>query len=142
MFIADLAVPSVPYHPAQNPASPQPEARHPNLVVPAREGIVADGYIFSTEPLPVTVNEQVIPLQSGEIAIDLTGRGTMKQGDMVITAGTHISSAKTLGDQAGHKYGSVTGTYDAGPAGLGRAGHGGGLYSDGRPRLSFGNDRK
>jgi len=111
-----------------------------------REGIVADGYQFSSEPASASVSvsspagvEQVIPLDRGKIEIDLTGEGKMRQGGQTFTVGTHAASKKVLGDQAGAEYGSVSGTYDAGPAGLARPGHGGGLYSDGRSRISFGN---
>jgi hypothetical protein len=113
-----------------------------------REGIVADGYVFSSEPAAagkqasvVGAIEQTIPIDRGEINIDLTGKGRMRQGDMVVTAGSHVASKKVLGDQGGHKYGSVAGTYDAGPAGLAQSGRGGGLYRDGRSRISFGNER-
>jgi hypothetical protein len=111
-----------------------------------REGIVAEGYQFSGEPASASVSanapsgvEQVIPLGRGKIEIDLTGEGKMRQGGQTFTAGTHAASKKVLGDQAGAEYGSVSGTYDAGPAGLARPGRGGGLYSDGRSRISFGN---
>jgi len=110
-----------------------------------RQGIVADGYKFADEPaLPVEPAgnlEQVIPVDRGAIEIDRTGAGRMRQGDMVVTAGKHIASAKTAGDQRGAAYGSVASTYDAGPAGLAQPGRSGGLYSDGRTKIAFGNKR-
>ena len=111
-----------------------------------RQGEVAEGYVFSPQTAPVGKQaavagavEQHIPVDNGGIDIDLTGAGKMRQGDMIVTAGTHKASVKEVGDGKGAKYGSVSGTYDAGPAGLGRNAHGSGLYGDGRSRLSFGN---
>ena len=115
----------------------------------ARQGIVADGYQFAEGPGVSVVQpsaaglEQTIPLAKGRIDIDLSGEGKMRQGGTVVTAGTHNASKKVFGDQAGAEYGSVSGTYDAGPAGLARPGRaGGGLYSDGRSRISFGNTNR
>ena len=114
-----------------------------------REGVVADGYRFSSETALVGHAasvagsvEQVIPVDRGKIEIDLTGEGKTRVGGMVQSAGTHISSKKVLGDQGGSEYGSVGATYDAGPAGLARPGSGGGLYRDGRSRISFGNSQR
>jgi len=141
MFLADIAERTD----AARDRAPLPvEESNANV----RQGIVADGYTFSpstegavsvSQP---SATEQSIPLDRGAIDIDLSGKGRMHQGDQVITAGSHIASKKQLGDQAGREYGSVGATYDAGPAGLSRPGKGGGLYSDGRTRISFGNDRR
>ena len=107
-----------------------------------RSGEVAPGYVFAQEPVPPVPDlQQDIPVGSGSIEIDLSGAGRMRQGDTVVTAGTHRASAKEQGDQRGAKYGSVAGTYDPGPAGLAQPGRSGGLYSDGRSRVSFGNNR-
>ena len=106
-----------------------------------RRGIVADGYVFAGPVVTGTV-EQSIPVDNGQIDIDLSGQGRMHQGGMTVTAGTHTASKTKFGDRAGSKYGSVAATYDLGPAGLASGGGGGGLYRDGRTKLSFGNDRK
>jgi len=107
-----------------------------------REGAVAEGYVFSSEVVNAGPQEQRIPIDRGAIEIDLTGEGKMRQGNMIVTAGTHVASKKVLGDQGGAEYGSVGTTYDPGPAGLARPGHGGGLYRDGRSRISFGNNNR
>jgi hypothetical protein len=135
LFLADIAA--------------ETERKRTDNPTGGREGIVADGYVFSSEPTGSAVSvqqpgvlEQTIPIDRGEIEIDMTGRGKMHQGDMVVTAGSHIASKKSQGDQAGQKYGSVAATYDLGPAGLAQPGRGGGLYRDGRTKISFGNDRR
>ena len=76
------------------------------------------------------------------IEVDLAGKGIDHAG-IHVSAGTHVASVKTFGDQAGKPYESVNGVYDAGPAGL-MGGSGGpkGLGGDGRPRLSFGNSQR
>lgn len=107
-----------------------------------RRGIVADGYTFSPEMPAAQVIEQSIPLADGSIDIDLSGSGRMRQGDIVVTGPTHRASLKTEGDRKGSKYGSVSATYDAGPAGLASSQSRGGLGGDGRPRLSFGNSHR
>jgi hypothetical protein len=114
-----------------------------------REGIVAEGYQFSSEPASASVSvhatsgiEQTIPMGGrGKIEIDLTGEGKLHDGGTIVKLGTmDVASAKSAGDQRGAEYGAVSGTYDAGPAGLARPNRGGGgLYSDGRSRISFGN---
>jgi hypothetical protein len=114
-----------------------------------REGIVAEGYQFSSEPASASVSvhatsgiEQTIPMGGrGKIEIDLTGEGKLHEGGTIVKLGTmDVASAKSAGDQRGAEYGAVSGTYDAGPAGLARPNRGGGgLYSDGRSRISFGN---
>lgn len=116
-------------------------------VPPRRQGIVAEGYVFAPE-LPVSgvvstgSAEQSIPIDRGSVDIDLTGQGRMKNGGYVVTAGSHQASVKEFGDGKGPSYGSVSGTYDAGPAGLANGGGGRGLYGDGRTRLQFGNNNK
>jgi hypothetical protein len=109
-----------------------------------RKGIVAEGYVFSNEVVNDAPVEQHIEVtRYGGIDVDLTGQGRMKRGDETVHADTsHYASVKTAGDAAGARYGSVSGTYDLGPAGLSHGGGGRGLYGDGRPRLSFGNQHK
>jgi hypothetical protein len=144
LFISD--VPGVPFREA-TPSIPPP-SRSPNLVVPQREGIVAEGYVFSTEPVPSPGDtlKQTIRLDErgrGKIEINLTGDGNVHQGSNVVSIGpTNTSSVKEFGDQRGHEYGSVTGVMDAGPAGLNRGGGPRGLYGDGRSRISFGNSNR
>lgn len=107
-----------------------------------RSGIVAEGYTFSPEAPSVQVSEQVIPVDKGAIQVKLDG-AAIRHAGIEVSAGTHISSVKTLGDQAGKPYESVNGVYDAGPAGLMQPGRrGGGMYSDGRSRISFGNSHR
>jgi hypothetical protein len=95
-----------------------------------RVGIVSEGYKFSDEVVVAGSTEQSINVDKGRIEIDLTGQGKMR----------HVASVKEAGDQKGSEYGSVSGTYDAGPAGLASHRGGGGLYSDGRSRIRFGNN--
>jgi hypothetical protein len=130
LFLGDVNVP-----PQQPFKTPQPP-----VASGGRAGIVADGYIFSDESVVSGTLEQSIAVDKGRIEVDLTGQGRMKQGGMVVTAGTHRASSKESGDQKGAEYGSVSGTYDAGPAGLSSHRSGGGLYSDGRSRIRFGNN--
>lgn len=139
LFIGDLNIP--PQVPNKMPEPPVQSNSG------GREGIVAEGYTFASEPAPtgkqVSVSgaiEQSIPVDNGAIEIDLTGQGRMRQGGIIVTAGTHRASAKDMGDRKGAEYGSVSGTYDVGPAGLQNSGRGGGLYRDGRSRISFGNN--
>jgi len=125
------------------PPTTEPGAAHEvRRETGGREGAVAEGYVFSSEVVNAGPQEQRIPIDRGAIEIDLTGEGKMRQGSMIVTAGTHVASAKVLGDQGGAEYGSVGTTYDPGPAGLARPGHGGGLYRDGRSRISFGNNNR
>jgi len=112
-----------------------------DMPAPRREGIVAKGYVFASEPSAVADSRQTIPVDKGAIKIDQSGDG-IDHANIHVSAGTHVSSKKTLGDQGGSAYGSVAGVYDAGPAGLARPGAGGGLYADGRPRISFGNSHR
>ena len=106
-----------------------------------REGVVAEGYVFASET-PITVSEQVIPVDKGAIQVEFGGKGIDHAG-IHLSAGTHWKSVEKLGDQKGSSYESVNGVYDAGPVGLNRPGRGGGgLYSDGRPRISFGNNHR
>lgn len=114
-----------------------------------REGIVAPGYVFAREPVtPVTVRDetdslQVIPVDRGAIQVETGSRGIDHAG-VHVSAGTHYSSVKEQGDQAGKPYSSVNGVYDAGPAGLMRhqSSGGAGMYGDGRSRISFGNNQR
>lgn len=126
--------------PLPPPTSPIPtQARTPV----GRVGVVADGYVFAPE-CPTTAHslEQTIPLATGRIDIDLSGDGKLRTGRSVSEMGPMAkSSVKSFGDSAGHEYGAVTGTMDAGPAGLARGGGNKGLGGDGRARLSFGNNR-
>jgi hypothetical protein len=107
-----------------------------------RRGDVADGYVFSSEVVTQPGGKQVIPVDNGSIRVDMEGEAIQHAG-LSVSAGTHVSSAKVLGDQRGKPYESVNGVMDAGPRGLMRPGRGaGGLYTDGRPRLSFGNSHR
>lgn len=107
-----------------------------------RRGEVADGYVFSSEVVTQPGGKQVIPVDNGSIRVDMAGEAIQHAG-ISVSAGTHVSSAKVLGDQRGKPYESVNGVMDAGPRGLMRPGRGaGGLYTDGRPRLSFGNNHR
>ena len=104
-----------------------------------RSGIVAEGYQFSKEAPPAVVLEQTIELENGAIEIDMAGRGIHHAG-MLIKDDTHRKSVKEFGDKRGERYSSVNGVYDAGPAGL-MNNRGGGLGSDGRARINFGNPK-
>lgn len=106
-----------------------------------RKGIVANGYQFA-EPTSAQVLEQTIQVDQGSIQIDMTGTGIHHESGITVRAPDHRASVKEAGDMKGSKYGSVNGVLDAGPAGLMRrsANGGGGLGSDGRSRLSFGNN--
>ena len=124
---------------AHNPLlSTPPDAPPP---VSVRQGIVADGYTFAEEQPSGPVLEQSIPLANGAIDIDLAGRGISHAG-MTIKDDSHRRSVKDFGDQKGERYSSVNGVMDAGPAGLMNRRGGGGLGSDGRQRLSFGNNNR
>jgi hypothetical protein len=106
-----------------------------------RRGDVAEGYVFSSEPV-THVGHQTIPVDNGAIRVNMDGSPIQAAG-ISVSAGTHVSSKKELGDQKGQAYESVNGVLDAGPRGLMRPGRGtGGLYTDGRPRLSFGNGHR
>lgn len=112
-----------------------------------REGVVAEGYQFSPQmpsPTGAQVLEQTIPVDNGQIQIDMSGVGIRHESGITVKAPDHRASVKDAGDQKGSKYGSVNGVLDAGPAGLMRkAGQGGaGLGGDGRTRLSFGNSHR
>ena len=116
-------------------AQPQPDTTG------GRRGEVAEGYVFSSEPV-THVGHQTIPVDNGAIRVNMDGQPVQAAG-ISVSAGTHVSSKKELGDQKGHAYESVNGVLDAGPRGLMRPGRGaGGLYTDGRPRLSFGNGHR
>lgn len=113
-----------------------------------RRGEVAEGYRFSeqavTPSAPGHSLDQHIPLDRGEIHIDLAGSGIRHESGMLVKERTHISSVKEAGDERGKPYSSVNGVYDAGPAGLmskSRQG-GAGLGGDGRSRISFGNSHR
>ena len=108
-----------------------------------RQGEVAEGYVFSSERVTPGVQplDQTIDLANGAIEIDLAGRGISHAG-MVIKDDSHRKSVKAFGDGRGERYSSVNGVIDPGPAGLMNNPRGGGLGSDGRQRLSFGNDRR
>jgi hypothetical protein len=106
-----------------------------------RRGDVAEGYVFSSEPV-TQASAQTIPVDNGAIRVNMDGSPIQAAG-ISVSAGTHVSSKKELGDQKGQAYESVNGVMDAGPRGLMRPGRGaGGLYTDGRPRLSFGNSHR
>ena len=138
LFVGDVEVPVTPYRTGEQEVKPVPD------VSGGRRGVVADGYVFASEPVtPVTVREQEqhIAVDSGEIEVDLAGRGISHAG-MVVKDDSHRASVKEFGDGKGDRYSSVNGVYDAGPRGLMNARHGGGLYSDGRPRISFGNNHR
>ena len=107
-----------------------------------RRGDVAEGYVFSTETVDHTPAHQRIAVDNGSIEVRMDGVAVQHAG-ISVSAGTHVSSKKELGDQKGNAYESVNGVLDAGPRGLMRPGRGaGGLYTDGRPRLSFGNGHR
>jgi len=117
---------------------------HDVMVETERRGTPAEGYTFAAEPVPppVNVTGQEIPVERGAITLRADGEPLRHESGMQVTAGKHIASVKTFGDERGAAYGSVNGVYDAGPAGLMSGRGGGGLYSDGRSRLSFGNNNK
>ena len=144
LFLSDT--PGIPFR-ADVPAPPPPP-RSPHLAIPQREGVVAEGYVFSTEPVPSpgSMLEQTIRLDErgrGKIEINLSGDGKVHQGNNVVSIGpVNNASVKDFGDQRGHEYGSVTGVMDAGPAGLARGGGQRGLYGDGRSRITFGNSNR
>ena len=116
-------------------AQPQPDSTG------GRRGDVAEGYVFSSEPV-THAGHQTIPVDNGRIEVRMDGEPVHAAG-ISVSAGTHVSSKRELGDQKGHAYESVNGVMDAGPRGLMRPGRGaGGLYTDGRPRLSFGNGHR
>jgi hypothetical protein len=111
-----------------------------------RRGEVAPGYTFSEQV--VTPNhaahslDQHIPVDKGEIHIDLTGDGIVHESGMRVKERAHVSSVREAGDERGKPYSSVNGVYDPGPAGLMTRRGGGGLGTDGRPRISFGNSNR
>ena len=116
-------------------AQPQPDSTG------GRRGDVAEGYVFSSEPV-THAGHQTIPVDNGRIEVRMDGEPVHAAG-ISVSAGTHVSSKRELGDQKGAPYESVNGVMDAGPRGLMRPGRGaGGLYTDGRPRLSFGNGHR
>ena len=100
-----------------------------------RQGIVADGYVFSSEPVNPNITgdavHQVIPVDNGAIEVDMRGRDVNHAG-ITIPQVMRRASVKTQGDQKGALRGSVSGVYDAGPAGLMT----GGIN---RTKLEFGN---
>ena len=101
----------------------------------ARQGTVADGYVFAADVETKSPTSQRIAIDRGAVDIDLSGQGDLHQGSQHFSAGSHIASKDKFGDQKGTSYGSVTGTYDPGPAGLARPSGGN------RSRLEFGNAR-
>ena len=108
-----------------------------------RKGIVADGYVFSSDPATPgrdSTVEQTIDLENGAIVIDMTGHKIRHESGMVVGDDTHRRSVKEFGDNRGPKYSSVNGVYDPGPAGL-MSGRREGLGADGRAPISFGNKR-
>jgi hypothetical protein len=111
-----------------------------------RRGEVATGYTFSEQVVtpshPAHALDQHIPVDKGEIHIDLTGDGIVHESGMRVKERAHVSSVKEAGDERGKPYSSVNGVYDPGPAGLMTRRGGGGLGSDGRPRISFGNSNR
>ena len=117
MFMADIVEET-----AQRQAPKLPEVQPQRQSVRDSEVAMPETYVHASE-CPVGIDqipEQHIDIAAGGIDIDLSGKGRMRQGDMVVTAGSHVSSKKVLGDGGGTKYGSVSGTYDLGPAGLDR----------------------
>lgn len=146
--IGDIAAETAARHAVQPPveelpAAPPSAPPYPSSFVASgrRAGIVAEGYVFASEPGPVHQEHQSIPLPNdGKVEVDFKGDAILHAG-IEVSAGTHVASKKVLGDRGGAKYGSVNGVYDAGPAGLMRGGEHG-LYGDGRPRISFGNNRR
>ena len=109
-----------------------------------RHGEVAPGYTFSEQIVkPGVISaeslEQHIPVDNGEIHAEYRGDGIRHESGMTVKAPTHRASVKELGDGKGQPYSSVNAVYDAGPRGLMNGRHSGGLYSDGRPRIVFGN---
>ena len=114
-----------------------------------RRGEVAPGYTFSeqvvspggTRPASHAL-DQHIPVDKGEIHIDLTGDGIVHDSGMRVKERAHVSSVKEAGDERGKPYSSVNGVYDPGPAGLMTRRGSGGLGTDGRSRISFGNSNR
>ena len=92
---------------------------------------MAEGYVFSSEPV-MHISHVEIPVDDGAIEVRLDGQPVQHAG-ISVSAGTHVSSKKELGDRKGKPYESVNGVYDAGPAGLMRKGRGTALYTDGQP---------
>jgi hypothetical protein len=136
LFLADLPDLNADIHKElQRVVPPAPDATG------GRRGEVADGYVFSAEAVNQP-SSQHIPVHNGAIDVELTGNSIRHDSGVTVTAGTHVASKKTLGDQGGKPYSSVNGVYDPGPAGLMRPGGGGGLGADGRPRISFGNSHR
>lgn len=105
-----------------------------------RRGMVADGYVLSSERAGAQVDEQVIPADNGDIQIDLVGKGIQHAG-ITVKDDSHRKSKTKFGDRQGEKYSSVNAVYDPGARGLTAGHHGGGLYSDGRARIGFGNQK-
>ena len=108
---------------AAPPQAPPPSGPAVPVAQPAdavREGAVADGFIFATDPGSTARVQR--PVESAiaaygradAVKIDPTGAGRMYQGRMVIEAPEHTGEM----DLKGKTYGSVTGTLDPGPAGL------------------------
>lgn len=128
----------------ESTASREPPPPSPLDATGGRRGEVADGYVFSREAVTTAPARQSIPVDHGAIKIDTSGDSSgIQHAGITVSAGTHVSSRKTLGDQGGVAYESVNGVYDAGPAGLMRPGRqGGGLGTDGRSRISFGNSHR
>jgi hypothetical protein len=136
--------------PSQQPQfAPPPSSLPPGSMLAqpdrtgGRQGEVAPGYTFSpvvvTPDQPASSLEQHLPVDQGEISIHLGG-GRVAHDSGVTIGVSHQASVKKQGDGRGSKYGSVNGVYDAGPRGLMQ--HGGGYGSDGRPRISFGNNHR
>jgi hypothetical protein len=114
-----------------------------------RRGEVAPGYTFSEQVVSPGAGrpashalDQHIPVDKGEIHIDLTGDGIVHDSGMRVKERAHVSSVKEAGDERGKPYSSVNGVYDPGPAGLMTRRGSGGLGTDGRSRISFGNSNR
>jgi hypothetical protein len=104
--------------------------------VGGREGIVADGYVFASEPVASAPSvHQHISVDRGGIDIRSDGQPLVHDSGQTVSAGTHYKSVKDFGDQKGERYGSVNGVQDLGPAGLmtGRMD---------RSRIKFGNNQR
>lgn len=139
MFLADTAS-SQPAPPRQLTDPPLEPKLDP---AGGRRGEVAQGYTFASEVVNVSPVEQRMPADNGEIAIEFEGKGIRHESGMTVKAATHKASVKAAGDEKGASYGGVNGVYDPGPRGLMNPSRGGGGYgTDGRPRLSFGNDHR
>jgi hypothetical protein len=153
MFLADV-LPGMPKPqvPASLPVTdPILLTDHSALVPPVapatdsaggRRGEVAEGYVFSSEVSNSSPTEQHMPADRGEISIELAGKGIQHDSGMRVMAPTSRASVREQGDERGEKYTGVHGVYDPGPRGLIRSNRQGGYGTDGRPRISFGNNHR